>query len=104
MSTHKCKLISREGQLAEAEDLARQAVRLADSTDFLQLRGFALVELAEVLERRGNVGDSRRSLDEALQLFERKGNVVSAEDTRRRLDGRVAASTGRPVQEGDDLT
>jgi hypothetical protein len=62
--------------------LAREAVALADETDFLVLRGDAYLDLAEVLLASGREGDARAAVERALEFFERKENVVSAEQAR----------------------
>ena len=77
------KLLARRGELEEGEQLAREAVALAAETDRLNAHADALVDLAEVLALSGQ--DGRPELEEALALYERKGNVVTAERTRSRL-------------------
>ena len=82
----RAKLLARAGDVEAAERLAREAVALAEETpDFLLLRGDAVLDLGEVLaatrERPAAVG----ATEEALELYERKGNVVSASAARRRL-------------------
>ena len=77
----RAKVLARLGRPNEAEELAREAVTLAERTDFLILRADALVDLVDVLRgngRRGGVDAVR----EAIELYERKGNVVSAAKTR----------------------
>ena len=62
------------GELAEAEALAREAVRQAEATDYLDLQGGALARLAEVLE-----GDEAAvATRDAVARYEAKGNVVAA--------------------------
>jgi hypothetical protein len=75
-------------QHPDAEALAREAVGLADSTDFLDLRGDCL---ADVLRRTGREAGAAEALAEALRLCERKGNVVSA-DRVRALPGPLSAA------------
>jgi hypothetical protein len=43
------------------------------------------MDLAEVLRLGENPAEARASLEEALALYERKGNLVSAERARRTL-------------------
>jgi tetratricopeptide (TPR) repeat protein len=74
----RAKLMSRRGMFDVAEGQAREAVRLAHGTDFLNLRGDVHVELAEVLRLAGKPEEAARSAQEALGLYEQKGNVVSA--------------------------
>jgi class 3 adenylate cyclase/tetratricopeptide (TPR) repeat protein len=80
------KLLGRQGRGAEGEALARQAVELAASTDFLTHRGEAFLNLAEVLELNGRPGEAEAALYAGLELFERKGDLVSAGRARKRLD------------------
>jgi class 3 adenylate cyclase len=77
------KLHARRGELEEGEQLAREAVALAAETDMLNAHADALVDLAEVLTLAGK--DGRGELEQALALYERKGNLVMAERTRARL-------------------
>jgi class 3 adenylate cyclase/tetratricopeptide (TPR) repeat protein len=69
-------LVGRD-RLEEAERLAREAVVLAERSDFLNHRGDALVDLAIVLRQAGRLDDARAALSEALRLYQRKGNVAA---------------------------
>jgi tetratricopeptide (TPR) repeat protein len=83
------KLLARRGELEEGERLAREAVAVAEETDMLNVHADALLGLADVLVLAGR--DARAELDEALALYERKGNLVMAERTRSRLAELAAA-------------
>ena len=61
-----------------AEQLAREAVALADSMDFLDHRGAGHLALAEVLRLAGRESEASAEAQESLRLHEQKGNVVSA--------------------------
>ena len=65
--------------MKKAEELAREGVALAEQTDFTNLKGDALLDLAEVLRLRGQPDQAASALHEAARLFTEKGNVVSAE-------------------------
>jgi tetratricopeptide (TPR) repeat protein len=78
----RARVLARRGAGAEAELLAREAVALVEETDALDLRGSALLDLADVLVLVGRAGEGVACAEEARQLFERKGNVVSAERAR----------------------
>jgi DNA-binding SARP family transcriptional activator/tetratricopeptide (TPR) repeat protein len=82
----RAKLLARGGEPAAAEPLAREAVALADETDFTVLRADASMDLAEVLRTAGRENESRPFVAQALELYERKGNVVAAGRARRILD------------------
>jgi tetratricopeptide (TPR) repeat protein len=78
----RAKLLARQGESEGVERLAREAVELASETDFLVLHGDALMDLAEVLRTAGRNEESVPVVQEALQLYEQKGNVVAAERAR----------------------
>jgi Flp pilus assembly protein TadD len=52
----------------------------------LSVKGETLVDLAEVLTAGGRSDQARDALEQALALFEQKGNVVMAGRTRSRLE------------------
>jgi class 3 adenylate cyclase/tetratricopeptide (TPR) repeat protein len=83
-STMAAVLASR-GELEEAEKLAREAVVLADQTDYLSKRGECHARLGEVLRQAGQEDAASEAFTTALDLFERKGNEVLAERVRREL-------------------
>jgi tetratricopeptide (TPR) repeat protein len=82
----RARLIAKGGATAEAERLAREAVTLAEQTDRLNYHGGALVDLAAVHRSAGQVGDELEALEAALELYERKCNLVAAAKLRPRVD------------------
>jgi len=58
---------------------------LAGRTDALNLQADALVDLAAVQHARGRPAQAVGSLRRALELYEQKGNVVSARAARMAL-------------------
>lgn len=81
----KAKVLARRGEHAEAERLAREAVAIGEDSDFLDGQGDAFDDLAEVLVVVGKADEAAEALEQALERFERKGNVVSAGRVRARL-------------------
>jgi tetratricopeptide (TPR) repeat protein len=77
------KVLARRGELEEGERLAREAVALAEETDMLNAHADALIDLSEVLTFAGE--DAQAELEQALALYERKGNLVVADRTRSKL-------------------
>ena len=71
-------LLSRRGRHAEAVALAREACVLREPTDSIEDTADALVVLAGVLGAAGDEDAARRELGRAADLYERKGDVVSA--------------------------
>ena len=75
----RAKLLARAGTFPEAEAIAGEAVRIASRTDALSDHGVVLLDLAEVLRLADRPADAAKRVEEALRLFERKGNRVSAD-------------------------
>jgi tetratricopeptide (TPR) repeat protein len=67
------------GEVEEAERLAREAVTLAEGTDFLDLQGTTLAGLADVVQLADRPDEATRLLKRARDTYRRKGNVVAAE-------------------------
>ncbi len=74
----RARVLARRGAHVEAAALAREAVELAARTDFLNLHGDALVDLAEVLRAGGRPAEAEAADADAVILYERKGNSVAA--------------------------
>jgi DNA-binding SARP family transcriptional activator len=92
----RAKALARRGELDTAERLAREAVSLAERTDFLNLHGNALLDLATVLRHGRRLEDAAAAAYAAKALYERKGNLVSAEDART-FAGGVEATEPAPT-------
>jgi predicted ATPase/class 3 adenylate cyclase len=91
----RAKVCAKRGAHEEAERHGREAVRLAEATDALDLHGNALVDLGDALALAGRTDEAVTCFADALRLYEQKGNVVSAERARARLaDASVRASEG----------
>ena len=75
----RAKVKARQGHIAEAETLAREAVGIAEATDLLNTQGDALSDLAEVLVVGGQADEAAAVLEAAADRFERKGNLASLE-------------------------
>ena len=73
----RARLLAAGGRAEAAEALAREAVELVERTDLLTHHADALLDLAEVARVAGR-RRARRPPRQALALYERKGNVVSA--------------------------
>jgi class 3 adenylate cyclase/tetratricopeptide (TPR) repeat protein len=99
------RILARRGQHAKAEELARQAVALAEETDMLNYHANALADLAETDVAAGHRDEGRAHLEQALALYQQKGNLVSAGWAGRRLEelkteGASPKETTRPVRIG----
>ena len=78
----RARVFARRGEIERAQQLAREAVAIADRTDFLVWRGEVLLDFAEVHRLAGDSASFVRAANDALRLFEAKGHLVLAERTR----------------------
>jgi tetratricopeptide (TPR) repeat protein len=85
----RAKLLARRGEHAEAEQLAREAVAIGKGTDCLNWQGDAYADLAEVLLLSGKADEANVALEQALDRYEQKGNLVMAQRMRDRLAAAV---------------
>jgi tetratricopeptide (TPR) repeat protein len=88
----RAKTLARRGELDEARRLGRDAVEFAATSDFLLAHADALSDLGEVYEVAGERQEAIRALEGAIELYERKGNVLMANASRARLAVLVASS------------
>jgi hypothetical protein len=89
----RARVLAGREEHAAAEAAATDAVALSKASDELSLRGDALVHLAHVLERAGRTERAAAALREAVALYERKGNAVSAARARATIE-RLAHHAG----------
>jgi tetratricopeptide (TPR) repeat protein len=78
----QARVLCEQGKVVASEKIAREAVDFAASSDFSDAHGDALVGLAAVLRQKGDTEESAARLEDAVQLFERKGNVLAAASAR----------------------
>jgi tetratricopeptide (TPR) repeat protein len=71
-----------EGELVDAERLAREALSLVEPTQFLNLHGEVLSDFAEILMSAGRSDVARDAAEDSLRRFEQKGNLVGASRAR----------------------
>ena len=82
----RARALASVGRLEEAEELARDAVQHARTTDFLVMSGDSYCDLAAVLRCGGRVDEARRLLEEALQAYRQKQHIVAIGRTGNLLD------------------
>jgi class 3 adenylate cyclase/tetratricopeptide (TPR) repeat protein len=85
----KAKLAVRRGEHAGGERLARETVAISETTEDPTGQGDAYTELAEVLVLLEKRDEATAALEQALERYERKGNLVMAARTRERLAAAV---------------
>ena len=73
--TVQAKVLARRGALDRAEALAREAIAYVEESDFLPAHGEALTDLAHILRLASRTEEAQAAVDEAVMLFERKGDA-----------------------------
>jgi tetratricopeptide (TPR) repeat protein len=79
----RAKLRAREGAVDDAINLANEAVELTRQSDDLIEQANALMDLAEVLATAGRPVEGDTARGRARELYEQKGDIVSAATARR---------------------
>jgi DNA-binding SARP family transcriptional activator len=72
------KLLARNGLRRDGEESAAKALGIVAQTDLLTHHGNGLLSAAEVFRLAGREDTAAKRIEEALGLFEKKGNVASA--------------------------
>jgi predicted ATPase len=81
----RARMLALRKEFTAADALAREALAIAEKTDFINERADALIDLSHVLEASCRCDEAIAAVSEALQLYELKGNLVAAAATRLRL-------------------
>ena len=82
----QARIALERGDLEAATALAESAVALEEQTDYIERHADTLVALARVREAAGDIAEAAVAAQKALELYERKGHVVSAARARALLD------------------
>jgi tetratricopeptide (TPR) repeat protein len=81
----QAKVLARRDEPDEAERLACEAIAIGAETDMPSSLGDAYSDLAEVLTLAHRATDAHAALQQALALYERKGDLVMVERTQTKL-------------------
>lgn len=81
----QARVLADRGQVEEALRLADEAVAINEATDYLSWQGDGLEVKGMVLETAGRDDEAAAAYEQALDRFERKGNVVAAGRVRARM-------------------
>lgn len=79
------RILADRGHHRKAEALARSAAALAAQTDLLNHRADIMLELPHVLAAAGQTAEAQYTAAQALDLYQRKGNLPGARETLRYL-------------------
>ena len=82
----RARVLAASGAFEEALRLADEAVEIMEGTDYLVYQADGHEVRGQVLLAAGRGDDAREAYEEALDRYERKGNVVAAARVRARLD------------------
>ena len=74
----RARTLAGRGRLEEAEQVAREAVALAERTDFVNHKGDAVVDFAIVMSQAGHHEQARAAFADGLRLYQEKGNIAAA--------------------------
>jgi class 3 adenylate cyclase/tetratricopeptide (TPR) repeat protein len=80
--TVRAKVLAAEGQVSQAEALAREAVDIIRASEEPDAQAEALLGLAEILVLAGRPSEAESIARESLDLFTAKGNVVAGDRAR----------------------
>jgi predicted ATPase len=81
----RARVLARRAEFQSAEVLAREALAIAEKTDFINDRADTLIDLSHVLEAAHKREEAVAAASEAMHLYELKGNLVAAAATKLRL-------------------
>jgi len=82
----RARILARRGDHGEAKRLLRAAVALVETTDMINFHADALGDFAEIDRLAGRTDEARTHLEQALGLYEQKGNLAAAASVRGELD------------------
>jgi hypothetical protein len=88
-------LAARRRQLTLAQQLADEAVTLAMASEQLDTQAQAHIDLAAVCQAAGLLEKARAALQVAVDRYQAKGNLVSAEKAKHLMEEMTAPSTQR---------
>jgi tetratricopeptide (TPR) repeat protein len=80
----RARALAGTGDVAEAEQIAREAVAVISATDYLDAHALAVADLGEVLAVAGKAEEARATTEEAIRLHELKGNIAAVRTLRAR--------------------
>jgi tetratricopeptide (TPR) repeat protein len=81
----RARILADRGLYGEAEKLARSAAAISAQTDLLSEHADTLLELSHVLSAAGQIPEARSVAAQALDLYQRKGNLPGARESLRYL-------------------
>ena len=99
--TARAQVLACRGDTAAADRLSQEAVALASQTDWLNCHADTLMVRAEVLHAADEPEPAVTAVRAALDLYERKGNVMAADRARSAMDDDLNQPTRLKRSHGD---
>jgi class 3 adenylate cyclase len=81
----RARVLARRGEHDAAAKSIQPAVARGGETDYLTVRAYMAISLAEVERLAGRADGERRALEDALRISEQKGNLLTAKRVREQL-------------------
>jgi predicted ATPase len=81
----RARVLSRRAENQVADALIREAMAIAEKTDFVNERADTLIDLSHLLEASRRYEDAVAAASGAVQLYRMKGNVAAATAAKLRL-------------------
>src|SRR5438034_6658793 len=78
----RAKILARRGEFAPGEQLVREAVAFAMTSDFLTAQADASLDVGEVLRLAGRHEEAAAAIADAINLYDRKGNILASSRAR----------------------
>jgi predicted ATPase/class 3 adenylate cyclase len=77
----RARVLARRADIQSAEVLVREALAIAEKTDFINERADALIDLSHVLEASRRRDEALAAATDAMHFYKLKGNLVAAAAT-----------------------
>jgi tetratricopeptide (TPR) repeat protein len=92
LAAESARILAHRGEIAEAEELAREAIVILERTDMLTAQGDGYLDLADLLLEAGRFDEAVEAYGQALERYERKQNLAMVAQVRQRLDSLLGLS------------
>jgi tetratricopeptide (TPR) repeat protein len=96
----RARAFAAQDRTEEAGEVARQAIRLAEQTDLMDVRAGALLAFAEVLRAQGRPNEATPFARRARRVLDRRGAVVPAERASALLESLAHPAADGPAADG----
>jgi tetratricopeptide (TPR) repeat protein len=92
----RAKILAQRGEFAAGEELVRKAAAFAATSDFITAQADAMLDLGEVLHLAGRREEAAAAIGDAIELYDRKGNVLASGQARDLLENLLQGECEQP--------